>query len=309
MNPRYQLVERETLTDAKCINGFSWANNIKGVGPCLIAAQVMGSCNEGNWKVPLLSSSDAHYFPPNETTANLCSCSWAAYNLLSACTACQGFESSMYSWDEYKSECPPKYLSNTYFPLSIKFLGTPFIPYWSGINPLEWTDMHFNLSQARVMVSQNYANLVSTSKWQGSMPKPIPRPSIVMGNVGSILGGLSGIMLVVDVVIYMKYRERRAEERGTDTNNNIITRRRGQKRTRSYVDFLPTNNVMQDESTLPAPTLKADSITNPPTHYLPRSISREVMCPPPARPCDSLNPGPIIAVPRSGIPAFSDLRK
>lgn len=93
-------------------------------------------------------------------------------------------------------------------------------------------------SYPRLIVCQtDYPNLISTSKWQGSLPKPRPRPSIAMGNVGSILGGLSGLMLVIDVIVYVKYRER-MREREAEITRNTAAPRQGKRYGKPY--FAPS---------------------------------------------------------------------
>ncbi|KAF8144666.1 hypothetical protein K438DRAFT_575833 [Mycena galopus ATCC 62051] len=117
------LIGRLEQTQAKCSTDYDWASNSLGLSPCLLSAFVWGSCFTGSeqhqtwcpasiaiaylvvdWDVPQLQLSQS-YTNPNATTANLCSCSWAAYNLLSACTACQGFTSAVEDWAAYEQSC------------------------------------------------------------------------------------------------------------------------------------------------------------------------------------------------------------
>ncbi|KAJ7223361.1 hypothetical protein GGX14DRAFT_657989 [Mycena pura] len=81
--------KRGAQSEALCRPELGWADNTEGFSPCLLTAFVWGACFTGNGDVPALIPGD-HYDNPNSTTANLCTCSWAAYNLISACTACQG---------------------------------------------------------------------------------------------------------------------------------------------------------------------------------------------------------------------------
>ncbi|KAJ3753240.1 hypothetical protein EV360DRAFT_2886, partial [Lentinula raphanica] len=76
--------------NATCEDGFDWANNAAGVSPCVMAAATF-ACNTAGHNVPPLTPG-AHYDPPNlaNNTVNVCQCSWAAYNLISMCTLCQG---------------------------------------------------------------------------------------------------------------------------------------------------------------------------------------------------------------------------
>ncbi|KAF9463134.1 hypothetical protein BDZ94DRAFT_639126 [Collybia nuda] len=77
-------------SDAKCLDDFIWMQNSAGMSPCLVSSGVFAACAGPAWNIPSLNNT-VHYTSPNGTTANDCSCSWSAYNLLGACTACQGF--------------------------------------------------------------------------------------------------------------------------------------------------------------------------------------------------------------------------
>ncbi|KAF9261983.1 hypothetical protein L218DRAFT_869002 [Marasmius fiardii PR-910] len=98
---------RDTIeSTAVCQANFGWAYNKEGLSPCLLLAAVSAPCLQGVFiTTPLLPGH--HYDPPSKVngTLNQCSCSWAAYNLMSACTACQGQTSSISTWPFYNAEC------------------------------------------------------------------------------------------------------------------------------------------------------------------------------------------------------------
>lgn len=100
-------------SQAVCPTSWSWANNEAGASPCLVAAQLLSLCSNA-FMLPaggvysLIGSSAS-----TSTTgirANICSCNVVMYNLLSACQACQGGDSSsILSWQAYASPCTTCY--------------------------------------------------------------------------------------------------------------------------------------------------------------------------------------------------------
>lgn len=134
------LFPRGPQTNATCLHEFSWMDNESGLSACLVAAYVMSSCGSGSESsspcpapnVNVASNSTdfavlslvdgAHYDEPgkgeNVVTScswcvwtcfavlegSICASSWAGYNMLAACTACQGFEDSIFG-------CVPMYIT------------------------------------------------------------------------------------------------------------------------------------------------------------------------------------------------------
>ncbi|KAF9463135.1 hypothetical protein BDZ94DRAFT_639058 [Collybia nuda] len=205
-------------TNASCSSDFNWARSSVGTSPCLIAAEVLGACNGGKWNLPSLLD-DVDYAPPNVTTANPCFCSWSAYNLLSACSACQGHEEHINDWTVYQLSCSLLGLSNTYFP---KNISSPIlIPYWATLDPIKWPNHRFNITSARLLSSQKLNDTIPRNpNWQSSMASPsAPPTSGLIGGVIGLLGGLAGIIFAADLVLYMIYRERR--RRLVDNNYHV----------------------------------------------------------------------------------------
>ncbi|KAJ7152569.1 hypothetical protein C8R46DRAFT_1121543, partial [Mycena filopes] len=134
-----QAFPRVAQTQAQCSDDYNWASNSRGDTPCLLTAKVWGSCFNGNWDVVALPKGD-QYDNPNSTTANLCTCSWAAYNLISACTECQGLDSSVKQvsfpspWAGYSGQCA-SFETDTYFPSNVTLPSGTAIPFWAGTNP------------------------------------------------------------------------------------------------------------------------------------------------------------------------------
>ncbi|KAG5220610.1 hypothetical protein IMY05_C4556000300 [Salix suchowensis] len=106
------MEKRQFQTDAVCDTSYVWASNSKQQTPCIVAAYVNGACGTIPassaykflaYKVTKLIDGN-RYNAPNATNANPCSCSWASYNLLSACTACQTWPS------RFQRECAHAFL-------------------------------------------------------------------------------------------------------------------------------------------------------------------------------------------------------
>ncbi|KAJ7447910.1 hypothetical protein B0H11DRAFT_351159 [Mycena galericulata] len=211
----HSLEGRADQSQAVCSPDFDWADNSQNLSPCTITASVWGSCFTGGWNVPALQSAQQQYTNPNSTTANLCTCSWAAYNLISACTACQGFDSAVQNWAAYTQSCGG-FLTNTYFPSNITLpLGTA-IPFWATTNPQSWNDARFDASEAQVLAKEDKPDVVPTV---GSSNKKGEAPPIG-AIVGGVVGGLA-VLAIGGIIAFWIIRKRKrqheqlASEHGT----------------------------------------------------------------------------------------------
>ncbi|KAF7367650.1 hypothetical protein MSAN_00828600 [Mycena sanguinolenta] len=186
---------RSEQTQAQCSSDFDWAENSLKLTPCLLAAYVWGSCFTDNWNVPQLTQGN-HYDNPNSTTANLCTCSWAAYNLLSACTACQGFDSAVLNWAAYEQNCT-YFLTNTWFPDNVTLPTGTAIPFWAGTDPTTWSDGRFNSAQAKLIAQENIPDYIQS---------PGPQKSNPSAFVGGVIGGV--VVLIIGGVAFWFMRKR-----------------------------------------------------------------------------------------------------
>ncbi|OAX34854.1 hypothetical protein K503DRAFT_774100 [Rhizopogon vinicolor AM-OR11-026] len=84
-------VARGISSSASCTtdNVYEWMNDAQGYSPCLTVAYVEAPCAGNSYIQPSLMVNYS-YSLPNSTTANECYCSWSSYNLMMACTLCQG---------------------------------------------------------------------------------------------------------------------------------------------------------------------------------------------------------------------------
>ncbi|KAJ7073474.1 hypothetical protein B0H15DRAFT_61617 [Mycena belliarum] len=193
--------KRSEQTQAKCSPDFSWADNSQGLSPCLLTAFVWGSCFTGNWNVPALQQGET-YSNPNSTTANLCTCSRAAYNLISACTACQGLDSSIQNWAAYDQGCSG-FQTDAYFPSNVTLPTGTAIPFWAGTDPASWNDGRFDAAQAQLVAKQNHPDFVqSTTTGTDGKKSKAPIGAIV----GGVVGGLAVLAIGASVAFWFTRR-------------------------------------------------------------------------------------------------------
>ncbi|KAJ4470218.1 hypothetical protein J3R30DRAFT_3712065 [Lentinula aciculospora] len=189
------------IQNATCQAGYDWADNAAGNSPCVTAAAVF-ACSVDPHNIPPLSPGD-HYNPPSPSndSVNACQCSWAAYNLISMCTICQGFgqTSSLFPWVSYSFHCGNFTQTNSYFPSSYssllpsdasipryaqtdrKLSGVPDIsnqPSYMFLIATQWLNAVFNVTQAQGIVNGTYSLITSTS----SSSKPTA--AIIGGSIG-----------------------------------------------------------------------------------------------------------------------------
>ncbi|KAF8337687.1 hypothetical protein F5887DRAFT_984458 [Amanita rubescens] len=199
---RSVLLPRGATTNATCGTQFSWMQNSQGQSPCLLASILSGACSTGNWNVPPVNSSQ-EYNPPSVAYANYCSCSWAVYNLLEACTACQGINNIL-NWDPYSINCE-NYLTNTAFPTD-KIIppNNTLIPYWSAINPTTWTSGQFNVAQAQSTANGNHSD-INLSNPTSTSKKSTPTGAIA----GGVVGGVVGVILIGVAIFFFSCHHRK----------------------------------------------------------------------------------------------------
>ncbi|KAF9221273.1 hypothetical protein BS17DRAFT_271942 [Gyrodon lividus] len=83
-------------------NCSAWMESQEGQSPYTTAQLVGQLCNSG-YTVSSTNFQENQYIP-NNTTANACTCSWASYNLLSACAVCAG-QVQLTSWSTWIANC------------------------------------------------------------------------------------------------------------------------------------------------------------------------------------------------------------
>ncbi|KZT26518.1 hypothetical protein NEOLEDRAFT_226817 [Neolentinus lepideus HHB14362 ss-1] len=224
-----------------CEAQYSWMDNHLQQSPCLVLAYLLARCNEGSWTIdPLSDNPVSHYNTPGQTgtPVDICECSWTAYNLISACTLCQGseFAPSVHTWDNYKTNCTGYYSTTTYWPTSnFTVPNTTAIPYWAGTDPAvvlasTWSNDQFDSPTAENMAGQGHADLP-----ESSTPKKTPVGSIVGGVIGGVVG-LSVILGIGGWWVLRRRKQRAHALKEMATNGNNPTLHKHSLSDTTYVD-------------------------------------------------------------------------
>ncbi|KAJ3822900.1 hypothetical protein F5880DRAFT_610312 [Lentinula raphanica] len=194
--PTFTLTRRGPNTNATCETGFEWTEDAAQSSPCLVAAAVVGGCGSSDYTVPSLDTGK-HYNPPgvNGQPINGCSCSWAAYNLYSACTACQGLNSSILTWAEFRADCGSSLSTTTYYPSDVVTLSNTSIPFYATVDPSTWQNAIFNVDQAKNISEQGHADVYG-APITSSTPSS-DSTSSHSTNAAAIGGGVAGGVVVL----------------------------------------------------------------------------------------------------------------
>jgi len=195
--------KREVQSLATCLPTYSWEDNSNDVSPCDLAAVVVGACQGNNYTLQAINAS-FYYQEPSTTSANLCRCSWATYNLLSACALCQGFPGSIINWPYYSTNCS-HYLSSSYFPSQQTVPQGTLLPWYAATDPTTWNGQRFNLNDAQQIVLQGHTDVTL-----GATSTPQKKSTHVGAIVGGIIGGLA-VLILLGSALFM-YRRRRARK-------------------------------------------------------------------------------------------------
>ncbi|KAF5385543.1 hypothetical protein D9757_006768 [Collybiopsis confluens] len=131
-----------------------------------------------NYNVPPLLPGNSYNAPGMRgEPLTPCSCSWAAYNLFSACTACQGLDSSILTsltikleprWATYNANCGQLLSNAIYYPSGFIALANTSIPFYAAIDPLIWQNGIFNINQAKNVSLQGHADV-----YTGNTPQAV----------------------------------------------------------------------------------------------------------------------------------------
>lgn len=205
-------------SSATCLAGFNWTENDAQMSPCLLAATVIAPCSQtGAWNVIPVTEGN-HYNPPSATnnTVTDCYCSWAAYNLLNACTACQNVPDSITTWQSFKTECGSHASTSTYYPSNISLAGNVSLPFYASVDPTTWQNGKFDEQQAQSFSGQPDVN-PTTQLGNGTPPPTTSASSHSSTPTGAIAGGVVGgvAVLVIGALIAFWFIRRRRSRRVT----------------------------------------------------------------------------------------------
>ncbi|EAU93624.1 hypothetical protein CC1G_02854 [Coprinopsis cinerea okayama7 len=198
------LHRREATTNATCSSDFEWAKTARGRTPCRAAADVMAPCNGGNWHIRDLPQGNFEYDTPKDQEATICSCSWSAYNLISACAACQGMPEKIKTWRDYSLNCPePALTPDRYYPRDVLPPDDVTIPYWASVDPSTWQARMWNVREARSLYDQGRDDLnlaLENQKKSKSSAGPI---------AGGVIGGLVVVFGAAALAFFLLKRHRK----------------------------------------------------------------------------------------------------
>ncbi|KIK95982.1 hypothetical protein PAXRUDRAFT_139503 [Paxillus rubicundulus Ve08.2h10] len=209
---------------ANC-SSWTWIHNQQGMSPCQ-TAQLVGQVCNSQYTVSANGFQETQYIPTN-TTANACTCSWAGYNLLSACTVCL-VQAQLASWSTWATTCGNYVSTTTYLP-SVLPTGEG-IPYFAGTDPRTWTNEIFNVTEASTKgggsryfpldadltdhVSFPQADLTGAPPTTPTSSSSSSKPS-VGAIAGGVLGGLVIIMVLVGLALFLRALRRRQASKGS----------------------------------------------------------------------------------------------
>ncbi|KAL0573843.1 hypothetical protein V5O48_008107 [Marasmius crinis-equi] len=199
---------RDVTQAAPCLPNYDWLDSKQALSPCQLMAAVSAPCFQGGYNVSPLTA-NSHYDPPIGQDVTRCTCSWAAYNLNGACTACQGQTGSINTWPSYKEHCDGYISNTTYWPSDILIAANRTIPAYAGTNPNQWPDQRFDIAQAKQIAEKNQPDLTSDS-----VPTTTPTDNANhKPPIGAIAGGVvGGVVLLagLGVLLWICKRRRRS---------------------------------------------------------------------------------------------------
>ncbi|KAJ8088819.1 hypothetical protein PM082_014065 [Marasmius tenuissimus] len=254
-------------SNATCGSEYSWMYNGQNLSPCWLASAVTGPCLQGDFNVGPLTPGN-HYDPPTQakSTVTRCLCSWAAYNLYSACTACQDQGASVLTWPAFRQECPDNFISNsTYWPSDIPILGNNTLPFYAGTNPSTWQDQRFNANQARNISNQQHADLTGQPT-----STPTSNDSKSSAPVGAIAGGVVGGLAVIigaALVFWWLRKKNRAPKSGGIQELDPSYHRHSLSETQTGHKPMPSTSVSYSGSIYPTTTSPPPATSGTPTLY------------------------------------------
>ncbi|KAJ3995649.1 hypothetical protein F5050DRAFT_1895643 [Lentinula boryana] len=216
-----------------CIQ-YNWASNSLGQNPCDVAERLNSVCttSNGSYFVELTSDED---YTLSEEDQNPCLCTSVVYNLVSMCRLCQTDDGKVYPtyvglaqcissrgqtlsselvhrWSQWSTNCSSL---NTGFPLGLP--GDTAVPDWAYQNITE-SDA-FNETLAAEVATTDHSESSSlalpsstsaASPTSSSVRPPKGPNSDTALIVGSLLGGLIGLALLVGAILFFIRRRRRS---------------------------------------------------------------------------------------------------
>ncbi|KAI0263342.1 hypothetical protein BC834DRAFT_308983 [Gloeopeniophorella convolvens] len=200
---------------------FGWASNSLQQNPCEVVAYLEATCNGGLFSIPALSPGLSYTGPSGPDNGDICKCNSVAYNLISACDACQG--SNWTSYSLWHFNCTTTSPAGT-FPLPIP--DGIRVPKWAFLDPATSGD---SWNQAAAILAGDLPEVTGTAAFSSSTSAPqstgsnAPSPSTSPASdssghkshagaiAGGVVGGLIAAALIAGAAAWFIIRRRRAQ--------------------------------------------------------------------------------------------------
>ncbi|CAE6425435.1 unnamed protein product [Rhizoctonia solani] len=195
-----------------CVSEYQWTINTLNQTPCLQSGFLSAQCNGGSWNVNGFPGG-APYKAPQGSGANICRCNSVVWNLLQACSLCQGGRTA--SWGNWVSNCSTNDINVGRYPLQLP--PSVAIPSWAY---LDFTSPGtFQVDQARQAATAATATESVSAQPQSTTPTststPTSTPDGSSSNAGAIAGGVVGGVLGVVLLVVLAWfilRKRKTAE-------------------------------------------------------------------------------------------------
>ncbi|CAE6391864.1 unnamed protein product [Rhizoctonia solani] len=217
-----------------------WSVNSAGQTPCLVSAYLSAQCTTDNsWGVPAIGT-EGPYSPPNGTYANRCRCNSVQWNLLSACSMCQGGAAG--TWQRWTVNCSSTVTTTASqggYPLSIP--SGVLVPHWayydftlSGIFNAVIASQQIGTESSAVTGatstgSSASATGVSRTSTKGAAATSTSLPSSDDSQssgsntgaiVGGVVGGIFGIALIAVIAFIVIRKNKQNKNPATENQYN-----------------------------------------------------------------------------------------
>jgi len=247
---------------ASCtVSSDSWMDNSLGQNPCRVAEFLSYPCSGGLRSVDIdnflyvlsflayvvlpLSNGSQWYGPALD---NPCSCNTVVYNLLSACSLCQG--ESQQGWNIYIQNCSHTYIGQ--YPEEI--LSTTAVPHWAYIDISGTNLLDINQAEAIGDIPETTEGFVSTATITATQTVLVTATasgtkgagsSIVGPIVGGVVGGVAFVALVAVAGFYFMIRRKAPQ-----------------------IQVLSNSSVLGSPSTVPGSSTLFSGAPSPPTRHM-----------------------------------------
>ncbi|CAE6386000.1 unnamed protein product [Rhizoctonia solani] len=209
-----------------------WSLNSNDWSPCLVSAHLSAQCTTDNtWGVPAIGA-DGPYSPPNGTYANRCRCNSVQWNLLSACSMCQGGQAG--TWQRWTVNCSSTVTTTANeggYPLPIP--NNVLVPHWAYYDfTLSGIFNAVIASQQTGPESSAVSAPTSTSNPASNTTPAVPSATstnITNGGgesqssgsntgaiVGGVVGGIVGIALIAVVAFVVVRKNKQNQNKGAE---------------------------------------------------------------------------------------------